>query len=144
MALFKDNRALPRTGLIAGLAAIAVVVGVFLYPDLPPWLTNGPSKGPTERIFELEIKRGKVSEDMRAIRIRKDDAVRLRCTTDAPVVLHLHGYDIEKKVTPGRKTEIDFKAHATGRYPVSVHRDGEGEGAVHDEAPLAMIEVYPR
>ena len=97
-----------------------------------------------ERTFEFTINGGQVPDDRRTIRVWKDDTVRLRWTTDAPMILHLHGYDIEKKVTPGRKTEIDFKAHTTGRFPVNVHSEDEAKSAVHDEAPLVMVEVYPR
>ncbi len=35
--------------------------------------------------------------------------------------LHLHGYDIEKRIEPGAVTEMTFTARATGRFPVEVH-----------------------
>lgn len=140
--VFKDNRVRRGIGLIAGLAAVVVVVAYF--PGVRSCGTDGPPAEPTERTFEFTIGNGKVPEDRRVIRVWKDDTVRLHWTTDAPVVLHLHGYDIEKRVMPGRKTEIDFKAHATGRFPVNVHREDQGKGAVHDEAPLVTVEVHPR
>ncbi len=144
MALFKNSRVLRRTGLMAGLATIAVVVGVFHDPGVRSCGTNLPSEGPMERTFEFTITGGKVPDDMRTIRVWQDDTVRLRWTARGPMVLHLHGYDIEKKVTPGRVTKIDFKAHATGRFAVVMHREGKSAATVHDEAPLVMVEVYPR
>ena len=144
MALFKNRRVLRLTGLIAGLAVIAVVVGVFFYPGLRSCGTNVPTEGPMERTFEFTITGGKVPDDMRTLRVWQDDTVRLRWTAGVPLVLHLHGYDIEKKVMPGRMTEIDFKAHATGRFPVAVHPEGETAATAHGEAPLVMVEVFPR
>ncbi len=54
-----------------------------------------------EVAFDLRIEKGRVAQSMRLIRVRQGDAVKLRWTTDRPIVLHLHGYDIETKVEPG-------------------------------------------
>ena len=96
-----------------------------------------------ERVFDLKIEKGKVAQKMRLIRVRQGDAVKLRWTTDRPIMLHLHGYDIEKRVAPGPATEMTFTAYATGRFPIHVHMQGAG-GRAHEEAPLVNVEVYPR
>lgn len=93
--------------------------------------------------FDLKVERGRVAEDMRLIRVKQGDVVTLRWTSDQPLVLHLHGYDIEKRVAPGSATEMTFTAHATGRFPIHVHAPGAG-GRAHEEAPLVNVEVYPR
>ena len=59
---------------------------------------------------------------MRLIRVKQGDAVRLRWSTDRPIALHLHGYDIETKVEPGAVAEMTFTARATGRFPVEEHK----------------------
>jgi FtsP/CotA-like multicopper oxidase with cupredoxin domain len=82
---------------------------------------------------------------MRLIRVKEGDVVRLRWTTDQPVIVHLHGYDIEQLLVPGGVTELAFTAYATGRFPVHIHAPQErGAGGAHEEAPLVVIEVYPR
>ncbi len=144
MAFLRNNRALRRIGLVAGLAVVGVVVGVFYYTDVRSCATGMAPEGPAERVFDLRIEDGKVAENMRVVRVTQGDTVRLRWTTGAPVVLHLHGYDIEKEVTPGEVTEFAFTARATGRFPVNVHREGESHAAAHDEAPAVFVEVYPR
>jgi hypothetical protein len=93
-----------------------------------------------ELAFDLKLAHGRVAENMRLIRVTQGDLVRLRFTTDQPVVLHLHGYDIETRVVPGTVAELNFTAYATGRFAIHLH----GAGHNHDEAPLAVIEVYPR
>jgi hypothetical protein len=63
------------------------------------------------------------------------------------VVLHLHGYDIEKSVAPGAATELTFTAHATGRFPIYVHAQaapGERAESGAEEMVLLDVEVYPR
>ena len=81
---------------------------------------------------------------MRLIRVKQGDAVTLRWTTDRPIVLHLHGYDIEKKVEPGAATEMAFVARATGRFSVEEHKPDAKGGHSHGEAALVRIEVLPR
>ena len=144
MALGNNNRFARRIGLIGGLAVIGVVLGVFYYTDVRSCATGMPPEGPAERVFDLRIEDGKVAEDMRVVRVTQGDTVRLRWTTGAPVVLHLHGYDIEKRVAPGEVTEFAFTARATGRFPVNAHRPDKPAAATHDETPVVLVEVYPR
>jgi hypothetical protein len=94
--------------------------------------------------FEIRIAGGKVAQSMRVIRIRQGDAVKLRWISDRPIVLHLHGYDIERKVQPGAVSEMAFVAHATGRFSVEEHRPDAKGGHSHGEAALVRIEVLPR
>ena len=97
-----------------------------------------------EVTFDLKIEKGKVAQSMRLVRVKQGDTVRLRWTSDRPIVLHLHGYDIEKKVEPGAVAEMAFVARATGRFPVEEHRPDAKGGHSHGEAPLVRIEVRPR
>jgi hypothetical protein len=95
--------------------------------------------------FDLRIEHGRVPDTMRLMRVHQGDVVKLRCFSDRPVVLHLHGYDIEKRLAPGAVFELAFTASATGRFPIEIHRPGaDTRGHVHAAAPLAVIEVYPR
>jgi len=98
-----------------------------------------------ELTFDIKIERGRVPDTMRLIRVNEGDIVKLRWTSDQPLVLHLHGYDIEKRLVAGAVTELEFTAYATGRFPIHVHAQGAGAGGqAHEDAPLAIIEVYPR
>jgi hypothetical protein len=93
-----------------------------------------------ELTFDIRIERGRVAEPMRRIRVTQGDLVRLRWATDRPLVLHLHGYDIEKRLAAGAIGELDFTAAIPGRFPIHVH----GGGHAHDDPPLAVVEVQPR
>jgi hypothetical protein len=98
-----------------------------------------------ELTFDLKVEHGRVPDAMRLIRVKQGDVVRMRWTTDRPLVLHLHGYDIEKRVEPRATTELTFTASATGRFPVHVHAQGERAGGhAHEQEPPVNVEVYPR
>ena len=94
-------------------------------------------------VFDLRIERGQVPEKQRRLRVNEGDAVHLRFSTDRPLTLHMHGYDIERRVEPEQIATMDFAAHATGRFPLYVH-DPTGSGQGHAEALLLYVEVYPR
>src|SRR5712691_904026 len=104
---------------------------------------GGAGAAAAELTYDIKIERGRVLDTMRLIRVNEGDVVKLRWTSDQPVVLHLHGYDIEKRIAAGAVTELAFTAYATGRFPIHVHAQGAGAGAgghAHEGAPLAIIE----
>src|SRR6266576_6693983 len=67
-----------------------------------------------ELTFDLKIEHGQVAPNMRLIRVKQRDVVKLRWGTDQPLTLHLHGYDIEQKVEARTIAEMKFTARATG------------------------------
>lgn len=93
--------------------------------------------------FDLRIERGQVPANMRLIRVKQGDIVMLRWNSDRPIALHLHGYDIEQQVEPGAVAEMSFTAHASGNFPVEVHKPQAGSGHTHGGS-IVQIEVLPR
>lgn len=126
---------MPRSAIAACLAALVLFAGA-----AGPMLSAHAS----EVTFDLKVENGKLPQSMRLIRVKQGDAVKLRWTTDRTIVVHLHGYDIEKKVEPGAVSEMTFEARATGRFPVEEHKPNAKSGHSHGEAPLVRIEVRPR
>ena len=96
-----------------------------------------------ERVFELAVENAQVPKSMQVIRVTQGESVRLKLTSDRAVTLHLHGYDIERELAPGSVTELAFKAHATGRFPVNVHERGRSAGRGRGERTLLYLEVHP-
>src|SRR5919108_2268220 len=91
---------------------------------LPIAFAAAVSVSAAELSFDLKVARGRVADNMRLIRVKQGDVVKLRWTSDQPLVVHLHGYDIEKRIAPGGVTEMTFNAYATGRFAVHVHTQG--------------------
>jgi FtsP/CotA-like multicopper oxidase with cupredoxin domain len=91
-----------------------------------------------ERVFDLTIVHGRLTGGQDTIRVHQGDNVVLRWHSDRPIVLHLHGYEIETRVVPDAIAETRFEARATGRFPVHVHA-----GQTRSESVLVYLEVYP-
>jgi len=97
-----------------------------------------------EKIFKLDIKQRSLSDDHTYVRVKQGDKVRLLWTSDELVLLHIHGYDIIVSLTPEVPSEVTFKAHATGRFPVTSHGFSTTDPTHHaHEITLLYLEVYP-
>ncbi len=90
------------------------------------------------RAFDLPVKGGRLPPNQALVRVRQGDEVTLKWTSDQAVALHLHGYDLEAKVTPAAPAEMRFTARAAGRFPIEIH----GAGGKH--ATIGYLEVHPR
>jgi hypothetical protein len=69
------------------------------------------------------------------ISVNEDDSVMLRVSSDRPMELHLHGYDVEQEVGPGQKASLRFRADLTGRFEIEDHGS---------ERELGVLQVRPR
>ena len=114
----------------------------FRWLYLLPLAVTAVSSEAAQITIDIRIENGRVPQSQRVIRVKQGDEVQLRWSSDRPLSLHLHGYEIETRVTPGAAAAMSFTARATGRFPIHVH--AEGSSHLHDEQPLVRIEVYPR
>lgn len=102
-------------------------------------LLTGALAAAEPRMFELRLANGALSLEQDSIRVTEGDQVTLKWSSDLPVQLHLHGYDIKQSAGPEKPGAMTFEAYATGRFPISIH-GGDG----HDHKPVLYLEVYPR
>jgi hypothetical protein len=91
-----------------------------------------------DRVFDLTIVHGALTGGQDTIRVQQNDNVVLRWHSDRPIVLHLHGYEIDTRVVPATVAEMRVEARATGRFPVHVHA-----AQARSESVLVYLEVYP-
>jgi hypothetical protein len=120
--------------LAARIVAAVIALGACL---ALPVLSGAESPQATTRTFELRIAQRRVPPAQRVLRATEGERVELRWSADEPLVLHLHGYDIETRVAPGKPAVTTFTARLTGRFPVEIH-GGNRHGA------LLHVEIYPR
>jgi FtsP/CotA-like multicopper oxidase with cupredoxin domain len=114
------------------VVAVVVLVGlVALFLVMRP----GPSQtgAPRERSIDLVVEDGAMTPE--EIEVGEGDRVRLRVTSDEQMEVHLHGYDIEREVTPGEPATLSFEADLTGRFEIEDHES---------EEVLGVLIVQPR
>ncbi len=121
--------ALARPGLILGFLVLC-----------------GAARAETVNL-SVEVRGGEVTRAQRVLKVGHDDTVRLEWRSDRALVIHIEGYDLSVHADPGKPEVMEFKAHATGRFPVHAHEvDPQGGPARHGHhtRPLLRIEVHPK
>ena len=110
------------------LVVVLVLGGLFflLRPDTP-------EGGPQDRVFDVSIEDGEMSPE--EISVNQGDTVTLRVSTDKPMEFHVHGYDVERAVEPGKTARLRFNADLTGRFEMEDHES---------EKELGTLQVRPR
>lgn len=83
---------------------------------------NQPMTNSDEVVFAVEG--GKRTKGPAELNVDKGGEVVLRVTGDAPDEVHVHGYDLESKLEPGKPTVLRFTADLPGVWEVELHHSG--------------------
>jgi hypothetical protein len=86
--------------------------------------TQTTSTGTTEpkpAAYRIDIKGGKPAGGVQDIKVKKGDKVTIVVSADAHDDIHLHGYDIEKAVEPGKPATFRFTANIEGIFEIESH-----------------------
>ena len=118
-----------------------ILIATLLLCLVPVSINADTDEGAVKRI-ELVISERKVQREEKTIRVTQGELLELVWQSDEAAELHLHGYDISFEVSPEAPAIVTFKAHATGRFPITSHGFGGHKG--HGHEALLYIEVYPR
>jgi hypothetical protein len=103
----------------------------------PATTTTAPTAtttAPKSTTITIVVKGGKPQGGIRRPTIAKGERVVLVVRTDTGEAVHLHGYNVEKTVTPGAPVRIPFTATLPGRFELELH---------HPDVVLAVLEVEP-
>jgi heme/copper-type cytochrome/quinol oxidase subunit 2 len=131
-----------RRSLVSRIVIVLVILGLAgLFLALRPDSTSPEDDSPTgtsadepqEQIYDVAIEGGTMNPN--EISVEEGDLATLRLTSESPVEVHIHGYDLEEEVLPGEETDLSFEADATGRFEIEDHET---------EAQLGTLLVQPR
>jgi hypothetical protein len=84
--------------------------------------SSGASGTAAGQRIEISIAKGTVSGASGRVQVSKGTPVTLVVTSDVADQVHLHGYDIEKELVPGKPTTLQFTATLTGVFEVELHK----------------------
>lgn len=93
-------------------------------------------------IVELDISITNKSMTPNEISVKQNDTLVMNISSDEDGSIHIHGYDIEKKVSKNVKQQLKLDTYATGMYNIAFHI-GTGthshEGHDHSEECMAKL-----
>jgi len=76
---------------------------------------------PAARTITVTVTHGKAHGDTGRIPVPLGTPVRLVVTSDTADEVHLHGYDIEEELAPGKPTTLTLVANVPGVFEVELH-----------------------
>ena len=89
---------------------------------------------PDVQRFRARIEGGSVVGGIQRWQVAQGEDVRIVVRSDVDDEIHLHGYDLEKSVGPGRPAVFAFAATIAGRFELESHESG-GQIAQPDVQP---------
>ena len=95
-----------------------------------------PSPPPAPPVPTIRIQGDALAGDVEQIDVSTGETVRFRVVADQPWDLHVHGYEVDDQVQPGKPLLVSFPAEIEGSFEAEIH----GETA---EFPIAEINVSP-
>jgi hypothetical protein len=69
----------------------------------------------------VTVTQGTVTTTADRVRVARGQRVILRVTSDEADEVHLHGYELERELTPGKPTELAFTADQVGVFELETH-----------------------
>lgn len=125
---------MPR-GQRLGLVALAVVVAVAAFVIVRPSSEKQSKDSASTKAAtgskvggvaaakpqQITLKDHAPQGGVQKVRVAKGERVRFTVTGDKPDKIHLHGYDIEKELSPGKPATFSFPADVDGAFEIESH-----------------------
>jgi ABC-type glycerol-3-phosphate transport system substrate-binding protein len=96
--------------------------------------TTSTTPAAEAQVITIRVVDGQPQGGIQRPTIDQGDKVVLVVRTDSGEAVHLHGYNIEKEIVPGKPLRLPFTANIAGRFELELHPT---------DTLLAVLEVKP-
>lgn len=90
-----------------------------------PSNTADPSGETADVRIDVTVANGKVNPSGATIKVKAGQTVLVTALSDADEELHIHGYDKELELAPGKPASVKFTANMKGTFEVETHKSGK-------------------
>ncbi|MFI7067274.1 cupredoxin domain-containing protein [Kribbella sp. NPDC050124] len=90
-----------------------------------PSNTADPSGEQADVTINVTVANGKVNPSGASIKVKAGQTVLVTAVSDAADELHIHGYDKELPLTPGKPASVKFTADMKGTFEIETHESGK-------------------
>lgn len=146
----------PRIGLLLATVAALVAAFVLLSPgddeptttpttptrpgaatapggDTPQTAAVGPAAPapPAAQLTRIRVQSGEAAGGVKTIKVKKGRRARILISSqDTSDDVHLHGYDLTRRLEPGGSARLSFVADAEGIFEIELHGTGTQIGSL--------------
>jgi len=90
-----------------------------------PSNTADPSGEQADVTINVTVANGKVTPSGATIKVKAGQTVLVTAVSDAADEVHVHGYDKELPLTPGKPASVKFTANMKGTFEVETHESNK-------------------
>jgi hypothetical protein len=90
-----------------------------------PSNTADPSGEQADVTVDITVANGKVNPSGATIKVKAGQTVLVKAVSDTDEELHIHGYDKELELTPGKPASVKFTANMKGTFEVETHKSAK-------------------
>ena len=94
-------------------------------PKNTPSNTADPSGEQADVTINVTVANGKVNPSGASIKVKAGQTVLVTAVSDTEDELHIHGYDKELELAPGKPVSVKFTADMKGTFEVETHKSGK-------------------
>jgi len=87
--------------------------------------TADPSGEQADVTINVTVANGKVNPSGATIKAKAGQTVLVTAVSDANDEVHIHGYDKELPLTPGKPASVKFTANMKGTFEIETHESGK-------------------
>jgi hypothetical protein len=84
--------------------------------------TSASSTPAADVTATITIAGGKVTGGIQTINAKAGQTIMITATSDATEEVHIHGYDKELELTPGKPASVTFTADTKGSFEIESHK----------------------
>ncbi|MEV6413036.1 cupredoxin domain-containing protein [Kribbella sp. NPDC051718] len=90
-----------------------------------PSNTADPSGETADVTINVIVANGKVNPSGAGVKVKAGQTVLITAVSDADEELHIHGYDKELELAPGKPNSVKFEANMKGTFEIETHKSGK-------------------
>jgi ABC-type glycerol-3-phosphate transport system substrate-binding protein len=90
-----------------------------------PSNTADPSGEQADVTINVTVANGKVNPSGATIKAKAGQTILVTAVSDAADEVHIHGYDKELPLTPGKPASVKFTANMKGTFEIETHESGK-------------------
>ncbi|GAA3593994.1 cupredoxin domain-containing protein [Kribbella ginsengisoli] len=90
-----------------------------------PSNTTDPSGETADVTINVIVANGKVNPSGASVKVKAGQTVLITAVSDAEEELHIHGYDKELELAPGKPSSVKFEANMKGTFEIETHKSGK-------------------
>lgn len=93
----------------------------------PPVSPSGPAttSAQADVVITATVAGGKITPNTQTVKAKQGQSVMVTVTSDEVDELHIHGYDKEVELQPGKPGSVTFTADTKGTFEIETHESGK-------------------